>query len=468
MSEEEITISLSEEITCPHGEGHRFLLRDGLAESTIRRIRTLQAEQSARQTAALRARLESEFREQQRLNELRLEELGHELAEWRQREFKFLADVASFEKEKSEAAHRLAKQLALEREQIRAAAKTEEEARFRLREQTWKDQSEAQNRLIREIRTELSQKNVSELGLRQELDQARTERELAIAQAVTAAQEVARKDATLQVRAALQAEYEQRVQALQLRQAELERQRDAAREAAEQLQKRMAQGSQEAQGESLEAMLEKELALRFGADQVEPIAKGVHGADIVQTVYSGEGRRCGSITWETKYAQNWNSKWVEKLRKDLLANKSEFGVLVTTALPAEIKYFGQVDGIWVCSFQVWLPLAMALRQQLIGLAFARASAEGREQKMDVLYRYLTGAEFRERVNATLQTFITMRTQLEKERRAIMKHWSAREKQIQAVLEGVSGMYGDLQGIIGEAALPEIPTLSLEFTEPGEE
>jgi hypothetical protein len=50
----------------------------------------------------------------------------------------------------------------------------------------------------------------------------------------------------------------------------------------------------------------------------------------------------------------------------------------------------------------------------------------------------------------------------------MKHWSAREKQIQAVLEGVSGMYGDLQGIIGEAALPEIPTLSLEFTEPSEE
>src|SRR5262249_26497675 len=159
--------------TCPHGEGHRFLLRDGLAESTVHRIRALQAEQSARQTAALRAHLESEFREQQRLNELRLQELGHELAEWRQREFKFLADVASFEKEKSEAAHRLAKQLTLEREQIRAAAKAEEEARFRLREQTWKDQSEAQNQLIREIRTELSQKNVSELGLRQELDQAR-------------------------------------------------------------------------------------------------------------------------------------------------------------------------------------------------------------------------------------------------------------------------------------------------------
>ena len=55
----------------------------------------------------------------------------------------------------------------------------------------------------------------------------------------------------------------------------------------------------------------------------------------------------------------------------------------------------------------------------------------------------------------------MQDQLNREKRAIGKHWSNREKQVQTVLDGISGMYGDLQGIIGKASLPEIPTLELD-------
>jgi hypothetical protein len=123
-----------------------------------------------------------------------------------------------------------------------------------------------------------------------------------------------------------------------------------------------------------------------------------------------------------------------------------------------------LNGIWVCDLSSWSGLATVLRLQVLNLAAARASAEGRDQKMDILYKYLTGPEFRERVNAVMQTFIQMQDQLNREKRAISKHWSTREKQVQKVLEGIAGMYGDLQGIIGKTSLPEIEALELAYGE----
>jgi hypothetical protein len=267
---------------------------------------------------------------------------------------------------------------------------------------------------------------------------------------------------------ALSEKFEQELEALRLKQKELEKQRDDAKQVADELRRRMGQGSQQAQGEALELTLEAELACRFPTDRMEPIANGAYGADILHVIIMPDGRNCGSITWETKNAQSWNNKWLEKLRKDVINSKSEFGVLVSTVLPDGVKYFEQIDGMYVCSLSVWFAVAAMLRQQVINLAFARASAEGRDQKMDVVYRYLTGPEFRERVNAIIQTFVGMQDQLSKEKRALMKHWSRREKQIQTVLNGLSGMYGDLQGIIGTASLPEIETLEITDLDEEEE
>lgn len=411
---EEVTISLNEEILCPLGEAHRFTLREGLAESTIRRIQQQQSEANAKQKIELRAQLEAE------------------------------------------------------REAIRLAAKSEEAQKARIREQAFEEEAEAQARLIDEIRRQLSEKSAAEFNLKQSIEALRAEQNLAVAKAVAGARELSRIEARSLAEKTLGEKFEQELESLRLKQKELEKQRDDAKQAADELRRRMEQGSQQAQGEALELTLEAELAFRFPTDRVEPIANGAYGADILHTIIMADGRNCGSITWETKNAQSWNGKWLEKLRKDVISSKSEFGVLVSTVLPEGVKYFDQVDGMYVCSLSVWFAVATMLRQQVINLAFARASAEGRDQKMDVVYRYLTGPEFRERVNAIIQTFVGMQDQLSKEKRALMKHWSRREKQIQTVLNGLSGMYGDLQGIIGTASLPEIETLEITDLDEEEE
>jgi hypothetical protein len=404
--DEQVMIGLNEEILCPHGEGHRFTLREGLAESTIRRIQEEQAEANAKEKFELQARFEAE------------------------------------------------------REAIRQAAKSEESQKAKIREQAFQEQMAAQARLIDEIRRQLSEKSAAEFNLQQSIETLKAEQNLALAKAAADARELSRIEAMGLAEKKLGEKFEQELEALRLKQRELEKQRDDAKEAAHELRRRMEQGSQQAQGEALELTLEAELAFRFPTDRVEPIANGAYGADILHTIIMADGRNCGSITWETKNAQVWNSKWLEKLRMDVIGSKSEFGVLVSTALPEGVKYFEQIDGMYVCSLSVWFAVAAMLRQQIINLAFARASAEGRDQKMDVVYRYLTGPEFRERVNAIIQTFVGMQDQLSQEKRALMKHWSRREKQIQTVLNGLSGMYGDLQGIIGTASLPEIETLEI--------
>jgi hypothetical protein len=414
MNDEEVTVSLNEEIICPHGEGHRFTLREGLAESTIRRIQQQQAEANTRQKIAWETQLEAE------------------------------------------------------REAIRQAAKSEAEQQAKFRAQTFREQAAAQAHLIDEMRRQLSDKSASEFNLKQTIEALKAEQDLALAKAAADARELSRIEARSLAEKALGEKFEQELEALRLKQKELEKQRDDAKQVADELRRRMGQGSQQAQGEALELTLEADLACRFPTDRVEPIANGAYGADILHTIIMPDGRNCGSITWETKNAQSWNNKWLEKLRKDVINSKSEFGVLVSTVLPDGVKYFDQIDGMYVCSLSVWFAVATMLRQQVINLAFARVSAEGRDQKMDVVYRYLTGPEFRERVNAIIQTFVGMQDQLGKEKRALMKHWSRREKQIQTVLNGLSGMYGDLQGIIGTASLPEIETLEITDLDDEEE
>ncbi|MBV8276693.1 MAG: DUF2130 domain-containing protein [Verrucomicrobia bacterium] len=320
---------------------------------------------------------------------------------------------------------------------------------------------DGQVQLIQEIRNQLTEKNASEINLKQAIEELKLSHQEALLKASTEARQAAAAEALQKAEQEMKQRFDEELESLRLKQRELEKQRDDAKQVAEELRRRMAQGSQQTQGEVLELILERELANRFGSDRIEPISKGVFGADVVQHVLSADGRLCGSITWETKNAQNWNPKWLAKLRTDMIANKSEFGVLVSTVLPEGVNHFGFVDGLWVCDLTVWPVLASTLRQQLMALTFARLSAEGRDAKMEIVYRYLTGPEFRERVNAILRTFVGMKEQLEREKRALIKQWGAREKQIETVIDGLSGMYGDLQGIIGSASLPEISSLKLE-------
>ncbi len=225
------------------------------------------------------------------------------------------------------------------------------------------------------------------------------------------------------------------------------------------LKRKLEQGSQQRQGEVGEEEIEDVLRKHFPQDQIEPVGKGKTGADVVQRVYTQSGQCCGTIVWESKRAKSWSNGWLSKLRSDQRREKAELAVLVSTVLPKGVSHFAQVDGVWVAEFPLVIGAATALRTNLIQIAIAKsASASKNVEVKELLYGYLTGTEFKHRVEAIIEAFRSMQDDLEKEKRAIEKNWAKREMQIQTVVQNFAGMYGDMQGL--GAALPKVKRLEL--------
>jgi hypothetical protein len=140
-----------------------------------------------------------------------------------------------------------------------------------------------------------------------------------------------------------------------------------------------------------------------------------------------------------KHTKAWSDSWLQKLKDDLRIVKADVAVLVTEALPKGVQHFGLVSGIWVTSPQFAMALAVALRGQLIEVATTKLSAVGKNEKVEVLYQYRSGSEFRQRVEAIVESFVDMQKDLQTERRTAELRWSKREKQIHRVIANTAGM-----------------------------
>jgi hypothetical protein len=216
----------------------------------------------------------------------------------------------------------------------------------------------------------------------------------------------------------------------------------------DELKRKAEQGSQQAQGEVLETQIEQQLRARFPMDEIQPVPKGQFGGDLLHTVRDAAGQPCGTILWEFKRTQTWSAGWLAKLRGDQRAAGAELAVLASQTLPRDLSLFDHVEGVWVSSLACTLPVAVALRQALIELARVRRAGEGEQTKAQQVYSYLTGPQFRHRVETIAEKFTDMRADLDQERKFIERQWAKREKQLELVLKASEGINGDLQAIAG--------------------
>jgi hypothetical protein len=367
-----------------------------------------------------------------------------------------LAEVASREAK----INAKAKELEAREDSIDAAVATqlkaklsaaEEKAKTKVRTEFEVQLSEAQEELEGQ-RKDLKELRKAEVELRRqkvELQEAKDNADLEIARTLDEEREKIRKAAEAKV-------------ADQHRLKDLEKDKvindlrgdlDAAKRRAE-------QGSSETQGEVLELDFEEKLRAFFPHDELQPVAKGVRGADILQLVRTNVGGECGAILWETKNAKAWGGKWIGKLKDDARDARAPIAIIVSTVLPPEIERFGLVDGVWVADPISAIPLAVALREQLIALEHERQTSIGKNEKMELIYQYLAGPEFRQKIEGIIEAFTAMQVQIARERRAMEKQWKEREQQIDRVIKNTAGLYGDMQGIIG-GQIPQIAALELD-------
>ena len=135
-------------------------------------------------------------------------------------------------------------------------------------------------------------------------------------------------------------------------------------------------------------------------------------------------------------------------------------MLVTEAMPQDMDRMGMREGIWICTFDEFKGLCQVLRQSIVLINDATASQENKGDKMEMLYSFLTGNEFRLQVEGIVEGFTQMQTDLESEKRAIQSAWKKREKQIEKVLNNTIHMHSSIKGIAG-AAIQSVPLLELE-------
>lgn len=235
----------------------------------------------------------------------------------------------------------------------------------------------------------------------------------------------------------------------------------------EDLRRKLEQGSQQLQGEIQELALEEILKENFPFDDIREVPKGIRGADAIQLVNSSGGVGCGTILWESKRTKNWSAEWTSKLREDQRALKAKIAVIVTETMPEGISNFGMIDGVYVVDFNTVTSLTHILRDQLIKLHSAHIANDNKSTKAEIVYNYLISNEFKQRIEVWVDFFRNRREDINKERNYFNKKWEREEKEIVKVMNATSGMYGDLQGLIGNA-LPKVNYLELPEAEELEE
>jgi hypothetical protein len=310
---------------------------------------------------------------------------------------------------------------------------------------------------------ELVEKNKKLADFRaQELDLRKQKRELEDQQANFKI-EIERKleDERLQITKQISATESER---FMLKEADYKKKIEDAQKANEVLTRKLSQGSQQMQGEVFELEIENTLNTAFVHDLIDEVKKGQRGADVLQIVRTPIGQVCGKIIWEAKRAENWSDKWIQKLKDDQQEAKADIAVLVSTVMPKGVTdVIVRIGDVWVISLHVVKPVAELLRATLIESNKMKLMNTGRDEKMELLYNYLASVQFSQKIRTLLESFASMRNDLDAEKRAIQRLWAKREMQIERVTSTMTNVVGELQGIVHEALpqLESIETLGLE-------
>lgn len=315
------------------------------------------------------------------------------------------------------------------------------------------DQQKKHEEELREMKKRLADSEKAELEIRKqknELDEQKRTFELEKQRQMDAEREKIRQKTAEEI-----------MESQRLKDKEKDKIIDDLKKSLEDAQRKATQGSQQLQGEVAELDLEATLRATFPQDTIEGIAKGVLGADIRQIVKSPGGKTCGTILWESKRTKAWSDGWINKLKEDMRNDRANIPAIVSESLPEEAKTgMGIKDGVWVTSAKLFVPLALLLRKSLIDSAYQKFVSDNRQTKAELIYAYITSHEFAQQVESMVEVYKDMLTQITKERVAFEKSWKLRESQVQRLLTGVSGIYGQIQDAAGPA-LPPIKSLELD-------
>lgn len=347
----------------------------------------------------------------------------------------------------------------MEKEKMWAIAQEKAKEKIHVELEDLKRQNEERERRLHEV-----ERNELELRAKtRELEEQKRNQELELQRKMDEMRIVMEQDIKKRQEDVLDERMRQIQDEYRRKEMEKDKQMEILKRSLDEAQRKSEQASMQIQGEVQENDLKVLLATAFHMDTIADVPTGVNGADLIQTVNTAFGQQCGIILWESKNTKTWSVEWIKKLKGDQGIAKADVCVLVTKVLPDNIVNFGCIDGVWVVNYASIIPVTHMLRHHLLQIHQVKNSLVGRDEKMEYLYQYMSSAQFRNRVENIVMAFSSLKQDLETEKRSMQRIWAKREKEIERVIMNTSGMYGDIQGIIG-ASLQPVDVLELTVSE----
>ena len=417
---------MSDKIQCPNC-GHNFDVEQALAGKLEAQLQAEFEKKTAAQAEIFRAKRE----EQEARNKKQRDELEKAQAEFERKR----------EKENELFKEKLNKRL--EQESVRIDKEKQEQYEQQMKAlQADVEKRKAENR-------ELKQQELDLLKRENELKERQEELRLELEKKMLERQQKIEEKARAKER-----------EAMLLKEKEWEKKLDDQKKLIDEMKRKAEQGSMQMQGEVQELALEELLGLTYPFDRIDEVIKGARGADCIQTVVNERQQECGSIIYESKRTKNFSNDWINKLKQDQVQSKADIAVIVTETFPKGMQRFDKIDGVWVCGFHEVKSLSLALRETLVKMHTVKSVEENKGDKMELLYNYLTSNEFVQNINRIVENYDGMMSQLNTEKKAMMRMWKQREKQIWVTQENIASLFGSIKGIAGNAlstsAVLELP------------
>lgn len=383
----------------------------------------------------LRAQLQTEFDHKLHENEKRIEDNVR-----KQEREKMEVQLARLQKDREAKAHRL--------RQLEENAVAIEEREHQMKER--------EERIDHEMKKKLLER---EKVIREQADKTAMDKALLVVREKE--QHLARDremlDLTLKKR--VLEETERAREGERMKSAELQKKLDDQARLINEMKRRNEQGSMQTQGEVQELAIEEYLEQTFPRDVIEEISKGKRGGDCVHRVRDHYENECGRILYESKRTKHFSYDWINKIKDDMRLKQADVGIIVTEALPDGMIRFGEVDGIWICTFVEFKALSLLFRHNLARIGEVLAAQENKGDKMQLIYSYVTSNEFKQKLEAAFESYYDMQDDLSKEKALFTSQWAKREKRLLRAMENLVSLYGDVRGIAG-GAVQEIKSLEL--------
>lgn len=229
-------------------------------------------------------------------------------------------------------------------------------------------------------------------------------------------------------------------------------------------QQRIEQRSMEAQGESSEIALTKLLLSAYPSDELSEVAKGAMGADLILTIRNKNQQPCGVIAIESKNTRSFSNSWISKLKGDQRRHRADLALLITEVLPKNFSQFGCLDGVWICQPGDAVALIFVLRESLLKIHEVKSAGENKQDKVHMLYSYLTNEEFARQIRCVIECFSSLKSNLDKEKKSMMQIWKDRERMIDEAATSAIEIVSEVKSIAGSGlklleteSLPLLPS-----------